>query len=526
MSRAPRVPVSIITGAAAVVTATLATTTLAQVFTYLPPGDLIQDSGQGRVDDMVYAPGMRFPIENAPAYVNSQVYNPGGMYGPGGGQCDAFNYSYPWRDNYCEIRSWDMPLCPAGTGHQGEDMRPATCDNGTHPAVAAADGTITNIGSYSVYLTAEDGTRFDYLHMSNVQVTTGQEVVQGQPLGMVSNEFGGTPTTIHLHFNIRQNVEGLGSVYVPPYMSLVTSYAALIDAPPTGTLEEVGCSAIEGWAFDSDEPETAIDVVLGFATQGVADEHLVTADLYRADLCEALGHCDHGLSVPSPLSLFDDDEHEVQASVDYDTLGTETALSGSPMTLQCAPVDVTGVRRPVDVPTFEQWSFSVFWDEAPAPTGDVEALPVAEAWPGEPIVVVSEGDSEAWWLIDDGEARSILGPDVARAWRLSLATAEVRPQSEIDALPVGLPLRLRPVLVRDSDDDLYLLDDSPQTGSSSSGAGGSSGAIPGANAGCGCQVVGRYGADTPSAWLLALIGVTAWRGRSRSPVGRQRKGPR
>src|SRR5690606_9414724 len=81
----------------------------ALAFDYHPPGDLVEGSGQGRVDDTVYAPGMRFPIENAPAYANSQVYNPGGYLGPAGGQCDAVNYSYPWRDNYCEIRQWDMP---------------------------------------------------------------------------------------------------------------------------------------------------------------------------------------------------------------------------------------------------------------------------------------------------------------------------------------------------------------------------------------------------------------------------------
>ena len=42
---------------------------------------------------------MRFPIEVAPAYPNSQVYRPGGLYGGGGSQCDASNYDYPWQDN-------------------------------------------------------------------------------------------------------------------------------------------------------------------------------------------------------------------------------------------------------------------------------------------------------------------------------------------------------------------------------------------------------------------------------------------
>ena len=61
-------------------------------FQYNPPGRL-QAGNEGRVDARDYAPGMRFPLERAPAYANSQVYMPGGSRGGGGGQCDARNYS-------------------------------------------------------------------------------------------------------------------------------------------------------------------------------------------------------------------------------------------------------------------------------------------------------------------------------------------------------------------------------------------------------------------------------------------------
>lgn len=237
--------------AAALVAASLATSTLAVAadggatdagadadaadggtFSYAPPGQLVAGSGKGRVDMNVYAPGMRFPIENGPAFANSQVWGHGGNEGTGG-QCDAENFSYPWHDNYCETRDWDMPLCPGGVGHQGQDIRAASCKAGVHPTVAVADGTITSIGSYSVYLTTADGTRFDYLHMQDVVVKEGQKVKRGDPMGKVSNKFGGSATTVHLHFNIRQNVAGVGSVYVPGYLSLVKSYETLLglDAP-------------------------------------------------------------------------------------------------------------------------------------------------------------------------------------------------------------------------------------------------------------------------------------------------------
>jgi len=197
-------------------------------FAYRPPGELAAGSGRGRVDSTVYAPGIRFPIEAAPAFLNSQVWGVGGGSGPPGSQCDAANRSYPWRDNYCESRSWDMPMCPSGVGHQGQDIRAATCADRAHYAVATVNGTVTHIGSYSLYLTGDDGRRYDYLHMRDLTVSEGARVTRGARLGRVSNSFGGTATTIHLHFNLRMNVSGLGSVYAPTYMSLVRSYEDLL----------------------------------------------------------------------------------------------------------------------------------------------------------------------------------------------------------------------------------------------------------------------------------------------------------
>lgn len=243
------------------VVATLASSArAAPAFSYEGAGKLKSGSGTGRVDTTVYAPGMRFPIESGPAYANSQVYNAGGGE-VAGDQCAATNFAYPWRDNYCEKRSWSMPMCPSGTGHQGQDIRAASCEKDKHWVVATADGTITNVGTYSVYLTAPDGTRYDYLHMSNLQVQVGSKVTRGQRIGKVSNQFGGTPTTIHLHFNIKQNVSGLGSVYVPPYMSLVKSYEQLLGLTPATPIADAGPSAVSappstaGTSTSPTEPE-------------------------------------------------------------------------------------------------------------------------------------------------------------------------------------------------------------------------------------------------------------------------------
>ncbi|MCE9520889.1 MAG: M23 family metallopeptidase [Alphaproteobacteria bacterium] len=207
-------------------------------FSYEPPGELLTNSGQGVKSDTIYAPGMRFPLETAPAYPNSQVYGHGGGSGPAGSQCNVANYSYPWRDDFCEKRSWDTPICPSAKGHQGQDIRPATCKKGLHWAVAAEAGQITNIGSYTVTLTADSGIRYRYLHMKMdaLAVALGAKVARGEHLGLVSDDFGGAATTIHLHFEIKTTValpDGTSQIhFAPPYTSLVDSYKRLLKGAP------------------------------------------------------------------------------------------------------------------------------------------------------------------------------------------------------------------------------------------------------------------------------------------------------
>ncbi len=191
-------------------------------FSYNPAGDLVPGSGEGNPDDTVYVPQMRFPIESGTAYANSQVWGHGGMHGPGGGECHENNYSYPWHDNFCETRWQNVSFCPgSGDAHQGQDIRPATCADRTHWVVSATDGTVTSIGSYTVWIQDSSGMTHRYMHMAMnaLEVTTGQTVQKGQRLGLVSNDFGGSPTTIHLHYDINQ-----GGTYLNPYMSLVESY--------------------------------------------------------------------------------------------------------------------------------------------------------------------------------------------------------------------------------------------------------------------------------------------------------------
>lgn len=201
--------------------------------TFKGPGDLQPGSGSGNKDARIYYPALRFPLENGPAFLNSQVYRKGGDHGPAGSQCDKENYTYPWRDNFCEKRTWGMPLCPDGEGHQGQDIRPSSCKADTYWAVAVEDGVIAQIGVYSVSLQSPSGTVYRYLHlnMSDLAVRPLDHVKRGDRIGKVSNYFGDTKTTIHLHFDIKDSVVINGRkrmAFVPPYTSLVDSYKRLI----------------------------------------------------------------------------------------------------------------------------------------------------------------------------------------------------------------------------------------------------------------------------------------------------------
>jgi hypothetical protein len=208
-------------------------------FEYFAPGDLIPGTGQGRVDEAVYAPDILFPIKAAPTWPQSMVYRLGGAVG--GDQCDPENYDIPWRDNFCEQRSStrNTPLCPTNKVHQGQDIRVGSADDcnalrrqdkrdrGLHEVIAVEDGVIQHIGTYSVQLKGtETGNLYSYLHlnMRRLRVSALDIVEAGDTLGFVSNDFGTTPTTFHLHFEIKAPIEGEGIVHVPPYMSLVAAY--------------------------------------------------------------------------------------------------------------------------------------------------------------------------------------------------------------------------------------------------------------------------------------------------------------
>jgi hypothetical protein len=223
-------------------------------FSARPVGELQPGSGQGHVDTSVYRANIRFPLQSAPAYANSQVWRYGGeehrlraganldfngaALGPveaahaARPQCDSRNYKYPWQDNFCETRGVDNKFCANDLGHQGQDIRGAECKNSVNVVVAAEAGTVTHKEPHYIKIeTADQKYFYVYLHMKPVLVNLGDTVQRGQPLGRISDVTrDGSPTLWHLHFQIQPNVAGRPNVN--PYSTLKEAYGRLLAGAP------------------------------------------------------------------------------------------------------------------------------------------------------------------------------------------------------------------------------------------------------------------------------------------------------
>lgn len=213
-------------------------------FSYRPGGDIIPNTGyrkQGGHPDMMAYAQIRFPLERAPAFVRSQSY---GKRDKGEGRT-----AYPWRDNFCESRSFEVWQCGGGYGHQGEDIRAADCPlpgEGREPCdpkqrgVVAVRDAIVIRGAKDQAATLQvnsrtEHIRFRYMHMNpqtmNADgVLNGRLVTEGEKIGVISNYLDHPAgTSMHLHFDVQVFTRD-GWIWVSPYVTLVSAYERLIDA--------------------------------------------------------------------------------------------------------------------------------------------------------------------------------------------------------------------------------------------------------------------------------------------------------
>jgi hypothetical protein len=241
----------------------------------------------GLADYTVYA-DIRFPLAQAPAYANSQSFLHWGDCDHTGrtshstakgasyncrvnakplvfDESSPENRSYPWRDNFCEHRHFFVGQCPAGEGHQGQDIRPATCklrnEGGDRclpyqdDVVAAGDGMLLRVARQeSMFLVVDRPgahLRFRYLHMNPKLLDAdgmvhGRIVHAGDVLGKADNfDRHQNGTTYHLHFELQVPTKN-GWVFVNPYMTLVASYERLIGGRGLEIKEIAFANAVPG----------------------------------------------------------------------------------------------------------------------------------------------------------------------------------------------------------------------------------------------------------------------------------------
>ncbi|MDN4982398.1 M23 family peptidase [Bradyrhizobium sp. WYCCWR 13022] len=213
-------------------------------FSYRPSGDIIPNTGYrkqgGHPDAMAYAQ-IRFPLEKAPAFVHSQSYAKRDK--------DDGPTAYPWRDNFCESRSFEVWQCGGGYGHQGEDIRAADCpspgdarepcDPKQRGVVAVRDAIVIRAAKdQAATLEVNSRTehiRFRYMHMNpqalNADgILNGRIVTEGEKIGVISNYLDHPAgTSMHLHFDVQVFTRD-GWIWVSPYATLVSAYERLIRA--------------------------------------------------------------------------------------------------------------------------------------------------------------------------------------------------------------------------------------------------------------------------------------------------------
>lgn len=435
---------------------------------------------------------------------------------------------------------WGSTCCGRTSPHRGVDFPQGA---GT-PIPAVADGVVV-VNQWSgclgnvVVLQHGDGMFSGYSHMiAGSPLGIGTAVGRGQQVGQVGNT-GSCSQGAHLHLTMAPAANGVfQGTTVDPYAYIIERLEC--NLAPIGYLDQAGCDDIVGWSQDPSAPDAVIPTHLYFggpagdpAAVGIA----VDADVTRDDLCMAIGSCQHGFRMPTPLSVQDGQPRPVHAYGIDTQGGTNPELGSSPQVLECPLPQLRGVRRRVaDLEVFGAWQFSAFTDLVTLTDAQVEVFALSIDIPAAPTLARADDGSPDVWLLDgEGLQRRRHVPDLAAAaaWHLALDTAAVWPAAELLALEEAPPLGERPTLVRGDRDTVWLLDvdldpapagtgsdsagepttsdtgtsgtgDEPDTGTSTGAPGPATAGLPpgfGSEDGCACTT----GSRPAPAWLGAFV---------------------
>jgi murein DD-endopeptidase MepM/ murein hydrolase activator NlpD len=174
------------------------------------------------------------------------------------------------------MSTWIRPVDGGSITHdftKHKTRTPASKNPGTDYAVATgtpikavADGTITGIvttftgsGGRMIFQSFASGHNADYLHLSRIDVVAGQQVKQGQVIGLVGGSGLGKENGYgaHLHFSFRvggKPTMGAGNIDYEIFRGAPTSAAP---AAPSVAPAKAGTRAYPGRMLKKGEPANA-----------------------------------------------------------------------------------------------------------------------------------------------------------------------------------------------------------------------------------------------------------------------------
>ena len=202
------------------------------------PGQIQSGTGfrgqGGRQDYTVYSQ-IRFPLAEAPAFAGTELFHRGRARASPIRPRSSRPIVDGIRGATISANAAASPVgqCPAGIGHQGQDIRPLICrpapnsDRCDPPGdvVAARDGVILRSprqeAAYLFVNSANEHIRFRYLHMNPRKMDadkllSGRRVDEGEVIGEVGNySMREAGTSYHLHFDIQVPTRTAGCSSIP-----------------------------------------------------------------------------------------------------------------------------------------------------------------------------------------------------------------------------------------------------------------------------------------------------------------------
>ena len=284
---------------------------------------------------------------------------------------------------------------------------------------------------------------------------------------------------------------------------------SLEDKPPTGWLDSADCTQIAGWAYDPDTATQAInvDVYLGGAAGSGAPGLHWLANVHRPDLCTAIGSCDHGYIVPTPIGLMDSTPHQVfPYGIDTSGNGDNPLLSGAPKSFTCPPPAIPyapAIKRHVtNGAVYTAWAFDALTDVAHLADATLTPVPSGPDIPATPQLVTPDDASAGIFIVDGSLIRHVQDPASMTAWHFSGSELQKIPAAQFNAMTQGLAWPETPFLAQGSGPAIYMLDvTTPPPPPPADGGAGEAGAVlgnpPSFDGGSSSSGAGPSGATPP-----------------------------